>query len=371
MIFSNFDPNQDIVAGRTSRIASGFWPDGYTNYTQTNFVDDFWGLTGSGTPSPSYGTSIYDVRRTMYYANVYPNSTYLTNNDPYFSVSYGNINGGGSFNTETSSILASPTKAVYTQFKNMLLGTSDLDGLFSMQSGSTTVNATDIWAISFSSYKMKDRVDEGMLQISFNGPNGTISLIDDSPYVNQTQTVYQLFCGTIDNRPNSPNYEGLGLFYPSNGIIILNAALLAEKLGITDTIGISGGPIGGQWVYSTASSATEYTYNHKTLIESMKAANADMYVRKSEYVPGRHYFVHARNREFNYSNNPTYVYDGTDGQHSKGTIKISDFITDPKTYITTVGLYNENNELVAVGKLSRPAMKDFTTELHIKCLLQF
>ena len=77
------------------------------------------------------------------------------------------------------------------------------------------------------------------------------------------------------------------------------------------------------------------------------------------------------NRDFNYSNNPTYIYDGTDGIHAKGTIYNTDFINDPKTYITSVGLYNENNELVAVAKLSRPAMKSFDQELLIKVRLDF
>ena len=96
-----------------------------------------------------------------------------------------------------------------------------------------------------------------------------------------------------------------------------------------------------------------------------------MKVRKSEYVPARHYFIRIKNRDFNYSNNPTYVYDGTDGTHAKGTIRNTDFVNDPRTYITTVGLYNDNNELVAVAKLSRPAIKTFDTELLIKTRLDF
>ena len=48
-----------------------------------------------------------------------------------------------------------------------------------------------------------------------------------------------------------------------------------------------------------------------------------------------------------------------------------DFVGDPKTYITTVGLYNENNELVAVAKLSVPILKSFDTETLIKVKLDF
>jgi len=94
--------------------------------------------------------------------------------------------------------------------------------------------------------------------------------------------------------------------------------------------------------------------------------------RKIEFVPSRHYFVRVKNRDFNYSNNPTYVFDGTeDNIHAKGTIRNEDFISDPRTYVTSVGLYNDNNELVAVAKLSRPALKDFSSELLIKVRIDF
>jgi len=381
MIFNTFDPNRDVVSGRTTRVASGFWPSGLTNYTQSNLVDDYWSLTGSNA-NPSYGTSPYDVKRTMYYLNVYPGIASMGNNDPYFSISYGSIGGdigSGSFSTDSSSIKASPAKAVYTQYKNMLLGSSDLDGMFTMNSGSTTVSATDIWVINFSAYKMKDRIDEGLFEISFSGSYGSKSFIDNSPYTTtQTQAVYQIIEGTLDAPPASPNYEGIGLIYPSEGIVVLNAALLASKIGIPSAgngLGSSeGGPgTSGGWLYNSGSAVgLDFTYNHKTLAKSIElCSTSSLKIRKSEYVPARHYFVRVMNRDFNYSNNPTYVYDGTDGVHPKGTIYNADFINDPKTYITTIGLYNDSNELVAVGKMSRPAVKSFDSELLIKVRLDF
>ena len=390
MIFNQFDPNRDVVAGRVTRVASGFWPDGSPDWDQGNFTDDFWRITGSGTPSPSYGTSYYDVRYTMYYVNVFPDQSSYVNYDPYFSIAYGHFYGdagSGSFLAESSSIEASPTKAIYTQYKNILLSNSDINatanGMFSMQSASTTVTAEDIWVINFSAYKMKDHVDEGLLQLNFSGSKGLITLIDDSKYSTQNQYVYQLVTGSLTNPMASPVYQGLGLFYPQIGTIVLNASRLAAALGIgsgsaTDVdkgIGVgTGGPCAdGSWPYISGSlGQVPYTYNHKTLFESMNmAAGQFMNVRKSEYVPARHYFVRVMNRDFNYSNNPTYVYDGTDGTHPKGQIYNSDFITDPRTYITTVGLYNDSNELVAVAKMSRPAVKSFDQELLIKVRLDF
>ncbi len=359
MILQTFDPNKDVVAGRTTRIASGFWPNGLTIASQSNFVSDFWSLTGS-TGNPSYGTSFFDVRRTMYYLNVFPDTTYFTNSDPFFSIAYGNISGdvgSGSFAIETASIKVSPTKAIYTQYKNMLLGTADLNGKFTMKSGSTTVDANDIWVLDFSAYKMKDKIDEGLLEFSFTGSSGSFSFIDDSPYTVQNQLVYNIIAGALSTPPATPTYEGIGLFYPSNGIVVLDAALLSQKVGITYKPGLD--------------STLNYTTNHNILFLAMQSASALMNVRKSEFVPARHYFVRVMNRDFNYSNNPTYVFDGTDGVHAKGTIRNSDFISDPKTYITTVGLYDASSELVAVAKLSRPAVKSFDTELLIKVRLDF
>jgi len=388
MIFNTFDPKKDIVAGRVTRVASGFWPDGSPNWDQGNFTSDFYRLVGSGQNS-SYGTSYYDVRYTMYYLNVFPDQSSYVNYDPYFSIAYGNFYGdigSGSFATESASIQTSPTKAIYTQYKNILLSNSDVNattnGMFSMMSGSGgNAVAQDIWAINFSAYKMKDRVDEGLLQLNFSGSNGIFTFIDDSIHSSQNQYVYQIVSGSIANSDASPTYEGLGLFYPQTGIVILNATLLANKLGINLTNGAgnsgSGGPLqpSGRWPYTSGSlvpSDIQYTYNHMTLFQSMNTCYGQyMNVRKSEYVPSRHYFVRVMNRDFNYSNNPTYVCDGTEINFPKGQIYNSDFITDPKTYITTVGLYDDSNNLVAVAKLSRPAVKSFDTELLLKIRLDF
>ena len=49
----------------------------------------------------------------------------------------------------------------------------------------------------------------------------------------------------------------------------------------------------------------------------------------------------------------------------------SNFINNPQVYITTVGLYNDSNQLLAVAKLSRSLLKDFTKEALIRVKLDF
>jgi hypothetical protein len=386
MIFSQFQ-DTDIVSGRTSRIASGFWPETETFWSASSLIDNFFDLTQSAfTPSPSYGASIYDIRRTMYYLDVFPDQTHRSNNDPYFSVAYGNFQGelgSGSFNTDTGSIKAFPTKTIYTQYKNLLLGTADVDGKFSFKTGSSdSVNADDIFVLNFSSYKMKDRVDEGIFEITLTGSAGSITLRDDSPFLTQASAVYNLVTGSINDQTSAlPAYEGLGLLYPQDGIVVFNALKLDSRIGLSNvsaSVGLSGNICPANYTSSSISTIAwngqniETTVNHKVMFWSIQNSGGIIKVRKSEYVPARHYFIRVKNRDFNYSNNPTYVYDGTeDNIHARGTIRNEDFISDPRTYITTVGLYNSNNELVAVAKLSRPAFKSFDNELLVKVRLDF
>jgi hypothetical protein len=76
-------------------------------------------------------------------------------------------------------------------------------------------------------------------------------------------------------------------------------------------------------------------------------------------------YVRARNSEFNYSENPSFISGST------GEVLYANFINSPTTYMTTVGLYNDNNDLLAVAKLSRPLPKDFTKEALVRIKLDF
>ena len=57
---------------------------------------------------------------------------------------------------------------------------------------------------------------------------------------------------------------------------------------------------------------------------------------------------------------------GTNAELSNNSFKV-----EPHSYLTTVGLYNEHNELLAVAKLSKPFKKDPNTEALIKVRLDY
>ena len=82
------------------------------------------------------------------------------------------------------------------------------------------------------------------------------------------------------------------------------------------------------------------------------------------------YFCRANNSEFNYSANPTYLSTSSGGP-SEIVVKDGSVSTDPHTYITSVGLYSADNELLAVAKLSEPIKKDPTNELTLRVRLDY
>ena len=76
------------------------------------------------------------------------------------------------------------------------------------------------------------------------------------------------------------------------------------------------------------------------------------------------YFCRVPHNKFNYSSNPTYV--------SSSKIVVKNQSTDnPVSYITTVGLYNDSNQLVAVAKLSEPLKKDPTNDITLRVRLDY
>ena len=76
------------------------------------------------------------------------------------------------------------------------------------------------------------------------------------------------------------------------------------------------------------------------------------------------YFCRINHNDFNYSSNPTYL------SGSKLRVKNST-IDNPVTYLTTIGLYSADNELLAVAKLSEPIKKDPSTEMTLRVRLDY
>jgi len=344
----------DKVTNRTEIVTSGIWS----------------GDTGSLDVKANF-TSSLQVASTSgkYYLDVY-NTTDTGSGEVQFSIAYGDSRGYGAPTLTQNDDSTMPTKATYNQFKNVLLDSAD--PYFSVYSGSTAGahDMTSFYAININRARYKERLDPGNISIDLSGSIRSITLIDDSGGTDENVTtagrVYNLVSGSLNigsalsasvNSPTASNGQGWGLFYPDMGIILLNPVALSAG-------------VDAKLAPASSSITNVYHQNNGNKSGSIALLMAisggmDFQVRRTENVSTSHYFVRANNREFNFSNNPTFVT-GSTGQFVQSL-----FEKDPHVYITTVGLYDDSNELLAVAKTSKPVEKSFDKEIAIKVKLDF
>jgi hypothetical protein len=261
------------------------------------------------------------------------------------------------------------TKATYAQYKQILLEQDDSQFTFFSSSAAGTHDSDAIYVINVARARYKEKMDAGNWTLCLSGSNGVSHFIDDSgkkfdDTVGKAGRVFNVVSGSLNlgtenaatvNTATASNGQGFGLFYPDQGLIVLNPAAISNVVGSE---------------LSPSDSVTVEQQNHKLLWNSIKlgagsSTNPGFEARRTENVSTSHYFVRATNREFNYSNNPSFVT-GSDGTFAEST-----FEKDPKTFITTVGLYSDANELIAVAKTSQPIAKSFDKEVLIKVKLDF
>ena len=234
---------------------------------------------------------------------------------------------------------------------------------------------TSFYAININRARYKERLDPGNISITLTGTS-SITLIDDSGGTDENVTtagrVYNLVSGSLNigsaltasiANYTAPNGQGYGLFYPDMGIILLNPTALKNRVGPS----LAAATTSSVNVYhnNSLSGSTYSNLSGSMALLKALAAGADFQVRRTENVSTSHYFVRANNREFNFSNNPTFV------TGSVGAFVQPLFERDPHVYITTVGLYDDANELLAVAKTSKPIEKSFDKEIAIKVKLDF
>jgi hypothetical protein len=143
--------------------------------------------------------------------------------------------------------------------------------------------------------------------------------------------------------------SGVGLIYYQAGVVVLTASSLlfsASSPSMLPEPTFSGSSISG-----TADEVRQAWVNNS--FQNTTELNSTIY------------FCRAANSQFNYSSNKTYL------SQSQIRVKGQDVAMPPVSYITSVGLYSSNNELLAVAKLSEPIKKDPSTELIFRVRLDY
>jgi hypothetical protein len=292
-----------------------------------------------------------------------------------FAIAYGNRTGGGAttlVNDPDNALLA--TRSTYAQYVSMLV--DDGVNVFQFEDGSGTLQTADgIYVLNIGRARFREEMDAGNWELTLAGSNGTFRFIDDSgkkfgDTFGKPGRIFKVASGSLNigtqndatiNTTTASNGLGYGLFYPDRGIVVFNAAAIGNTIG---NVTFSTGSGHSQTATLVGETGTAFNAFNQARMFAAISGGGDFDARRTENVSTQHFFVRATNREFNFSNNPTYV--DVDGEFTEPA-----FETDPKTYITTIGLYNDSNELIAVAKTSQPVVKSFDKEVLIRVKLSF
>ncbi len=236
--------------------------------------------------------------------------------------------------------------------------------------------------LNFSRLLIKDEIKKGSFELELGvNPaytettavfNSRIKLTDasgsDGYLVNSPVGEYGILYATASagNEVLAANQSyPVGLLFYQAGVAVISGSVFLKQgdggiLKNTHHSVSMSGPSGIDEVFNavlTGSAISSSADNIRTRMYNLQFNNT---VELNSTV----YFCRINHGEYNYSSNPTYL--------SGSKIRVKTKTTDvPVSYITTVGLYNDNNELMAVSKLSEPLKKSPDTEFTIRVRLDY
>lgn len=260
-----------------------------------------------------------------------------------------------------SSVQNSKKINIYNQMASVLVGHDatgsiqrfDQDG--NIAAGGAKLN--EAFFLNFSRLLSKDEIKKDSFRMSFltggtpDARTDTLTIGDygasTSYLVNSPAGEYAVLY-TSSATPNANS--GVGLLYYQAGVAVLTGSIFDGDMGP----GVTSGS------YDALATGS----NINVMADSIRNRLVDIDFNNTVELNSTIYFCRANHNEFNYSANPTYL--------SQSQIRVKNTTTDnPVSYITTVGLYSSDNELLAVAKLSEPLKKDPNTELTIRVRLDY
>jgi hypothetical protein len=345
MSFVRYNPEDSVISSET--VVRGFW-SGDVNANSTNFF--------------SQSTT------SEYYLDVYNGIPTLSSSVVQFSIQFGNLFGSGSalINTNVPTGGYTPSRVVYGEYRNLVYGTETVN--FSFDNSATT--ASQIFVLNFARNRYKESLQPGSFNLAIyssgsiasNAGSRSLMLTDDSGTTNLTRfigenEVYYIISGsngTGYNAAASASYYGM--MFPDLNVIVLNATSGSS----TSLLPYITGSANMNQSTSSASFNTLRLYN--SIVSG--SVTSSFTLQSSETVSSRYFFTRVKNSEFNYTTNPSII-------DANGNLLYTTLIDNPQTFPTAVGMYNDNNELLAIAKLSQPLTKDFTKEALIRIKLDY
>ena len=348
--------SEDVVLS-TDSVTSAMWSD--NNPTLLNYF----------TSSAQVASAV-----APYYYTVYQTASTETTAEIQFDIAYCDEVGSGSVDLNPLVTGVSPTRTNYSQYRNLVLGDENASFIFGNHTSSI------FYVLNLERARYKQQILPGTWTLELSGSTATefVRLTDDSlinPVTSFTDAgrVYNIISGSAGVLPVASNQTdangwtidsgSYGWMLPDVNLLILNG----DALDATWALG--GIALATLRNSNTADNNPLLIFNALNLggknFPATNGIGTGFTLNSQENLSSDFIFCRARNSEFNYSSNPSFISSST------GAIIFDSFVTNPTTYITTVGLYNNSQELLATAKLSRPLEKDFTKELLVRVKLDF
>ena len=289
-----------------------------------------------------------------------------------FDVAYGvSAIGSSSANTQNAKKVN-----VYNQMAQVLFGYDVNGGIRSFDSDGTLDDSAGrmdhCYFLNFSRLLSKDEIKKnsfrmGLFQSGTVDERNRLVTVGDYDAGNEFRTSPAgdyglLFSSSLDSSDNS---KSIGLLFYQAGVAVLSSSIFADPNGPRPRQGST--PIeSGDTSTANATSITnaQRDYTISQLADGFRHRLYDIDFNNTIELNSTIYFCRVNHNEFNYSSNPTYV--------TGSKLLVKNQATDlPVTYITTIGLYSPDNELMAVAKLSEPIRKDPNTELTLRVRLDY
>ena len=343
MSFTKLDPTDFVVS--SDSVTAPAWS------TNAPTLTSFFTLAGNATGS--------------FYIDVYQTASTDSAAAVQFSIAYGHIYGTGSAPLNSLVGQNTPSRITYGQYRNLIYG--DAESAVNFGTGNTS--SLDLIAIPIDRNRYKGSLFPGTFNLVLRSGTDSLRLTDNS---NDVSTVTFLDCGrafdiisgsngsaaslTVTPQGNPTkgytNSGSYGLFLPDVGLIVLNPKALGAP--------VASGGLNVSWSTLT----TVNGLNNAKMFSLISSGSTSFALNSQETISSDYVFVRIKNGDYNYTSNPSFI-------SGSGNLIYSNFINSPQTYMTTVGLYNTNNELLAVAKMSKPLVKDFTKESLVRVKLDW
>lgn len=342
----------------------------FTRIENTDFVISADSVTAPAWSNNAYAlTSFYTASSNVtgsYFIDVYSAPYTGSTSEVQFSIAYGRSDAGGSAPLNSSISTRTPTRITFGQYRNLIYG----DAETSVNFGTGNTSSVDLIALQVDRNRYKEGLFPGTFNLWLSGSTEIIKLTDNSNIVSTITyvdggRVYTLISGSSGALTTAPPRSGgitgstaqgnYGLYLPDIGLVLLNPLALTASV-------VQGGV--NLVLDKTSATVAASSANHDNIFR-MISLGSYFTLNSQETISSDYIFVRIKNSEYNYSTNPSFISGST------GELIYSNFINSPQTYPTTVGMYNDNNELLAVAKLSKPLTKDFTKEALIRVKLDW